>query len=212
MTKERRQQIVDAAARIFNEQGFHRASMAEIAAAVGMLKGSLYYYFQSKDELLFEVILTPLQKLVDALEAVGGSDLPATEAVRQAIRRHVVMAAEYYPTLAVIAQERFDFLGEPYRSRIMALHRRYRQLWLDLLRRGAAEGHLRGDLDPSLATFAILGMCNWMHRWYRPEGPASAEAIADTFASLVLQGLQASDAAPGPATDGQGRRADQSHP
>lgn len=212
MTKERRQQIVDAAARIFNEQGFHRASMAEIAAAVGMLKGSLYYYFQSKDELLFEVILTPLQKLVDALEAVGGSDLPATEAVRQAIRRHVVMAAEYYPTLAVIAQERFDFLGEPYRSRIMALHRRYRQLWLDLLRRGAAEGHLRGDLDPSLATFAILGMCNWMHRWYRPEGPASAEAIADTFASLVLQGLRASDAAPGPATDGQGRRADQSRP
>lgn len=191
MARERRQQILEAAARIFNEHGFHRTSMADIAAAVGMLKGSLYYYFQSKDELLFEVILTPLQKLVDALESVGRSDLPAESAVRQAIRRHVLMTAEYYPNLAVIAQERFDFLGEPYRTRIMALHRRYRQLWLELLRRGAAEGQLRSDLDPSLATFAILGMCNWMHRWYRPDGPASADAIADAFASLVLEGLKA---------------------
>lgn len=191
MARERRQQILEAAARIFNEHGFHRTSMADIAAAVGMLKGSLYYYFQSKDELLFEVILTPLQKLVDALESVERSDLPAESAVRQAIRRHVLMTAEYYPNLAVIAQERFDFLGEPYRTRIMALHRRYRQLWLELLRRGAAEGQLRSDLDPSLATFAILGMCNWMHRWYRPDGPASADAIADAFASLVLEGLKA---------------------
>lgn len=205
MARARRQQIIEAAARIFNQHGFHRTSMADIASAVGMLKGSLYYYFESKDELLFEVILTPLQKLVDALETVIQSDLPPDAAVRQAIRRHVIMSAEYFPNLSVIAQERFDFLGEPYRTRIMELHRRYRQLWLDLLRRGALLGHFRADLDPSLGAFAILGMCNWMHRWYRPDGPASPETIADAFADLVLTGLKPRQAAPASAPDARDR-------
>ncbi|MBE3599318.1 MAG: TetR family transcriptional regulator [Limnochordaceae bacterium] len=198
MSRERRQEIVAAAARIFNEQGFHRTSMADVAQAVGMLKGSLYYYFESKDQLLFEVIQTPLQKLVEALEAVLEQEVDPGTGVREAIRRHIESSAEYYPHLFVIAQERFDFLGEPYRSRIMALHRRYRALWLQLLRRGAQAGRFRSDLDPSLVAFAILGMCNWMYRWYRPEGRASPRVIAEHFAEVVLSGLRAPGAgAPG---------------
>lgn len=135
------QEIIAAAASLFKKKGYRATTLEDIAAAVGMLKGSLYYYIRSKEELLYLVVRDPIRQAYNKLEETP---------------------------------------------------KEYQQLLTQLLQQGVDSGELRSDLDVTVAGYAILGMCNWMYRWYKPEGHMSAEAIADVFTKLVLEGLQQS--------------------
>jgi len=180
----RREEIIRAAAILFRRQGFDATSMQDIAAAVGMLKGSLYYHFASKEELLNEVVNRGVDRLLAGAEPIFASpDLGPREKLRQLIRNHLLHLAQNNDSL-VIASYVADKLEKEHRKAYVAKRDRYE----GFLRQVVVEGIAAGEFPPvdvKLTVWAILGMCNWSIQWYRPDGPYSAEYIADYMSHLI---------------------------
>ena len=182
------QEIIAAAASLFKKKGYRATTLEDIAAAVGMLKGSLYYYIRSKEELLYLVVRDPIRQAYNKLEEIVHSESPATEKITQAIANHIAVFARHYPHIAVYLHEFYNVMPK-LKDNAIETPKEYQQLLTQLLQQGVESGELRSDLDVTVASYAILGMCNWMYRWYTPEGHVSAEAIAEVFTKLVLEGL-----------------------
>ena len=181
--------ILAKATTLFRNKGFSATSMEDISDAVGLLKGSLYHYFKSKEEVLYRIVKPPWEKSVAELEKVATSDLAPLEKLREAIRLNVNMIDSYLPEIAVSLQEGFKAAGNDMRQEILQLQLRYERLLDKIIAEGRASGQLRGDLDPRITCYAILGMCNWMHKWYRRGGRLSSREIADEYISLLTSGI-----------------------
>lgn len=185
----RRQAILDSAARLFGRQGYRQTSMQQIADEVGLLKGSLYHHYQSKQEILFEITRDPLEELVDQLTVIARSDINAYEKVIQAIRSHVYSLDRNYPHLMVVTAETDESLPEGIREDIMQLRRSYQQRWQDIISAGLADGSFTSPGSAPVLVNLILGSINWMHRWYVPDGPLDAQEVATVLCALVLRGM-----------------------
>jgi AcrR family transcriptional regulator len=182
------QEIIAVAAQLFKAKGYRATTLEDIAAAVGMLKGSLYYYIRSKEELLYLVVRDPIRQAYNTLEEIVRSDVPVTAKISQAIVNHMEVFHEHYPHIAVYLHD-FHNLTQKLQQNAIETPKHYQRLWAELLQQGVDTGELRTDLDVKVTGYAILGMCNWVYRWYNPEGTFSAEAIAMIFTKLALEGL-----------------------
>lgn len=184
----RERDIVATAARLFKEKGYRATTLEDIAAAVGMLKGSLYYYIRSKEELLYLVVRDPIREVYSELEAIVAADLPFTEKIAQAIANHMTVFHLHYPHIAVYLHD-YRHLMDKLEQNVIETPKQYQRLWDTLLRQGIAAGEIRNDVDVTMAGYALLGMCNWAYRWYNPAGRLSPQEVADVFTKIALQGL-----------------------
>jgi AcrR family transcriptional regulator len=191
MSPSKEQEIITVAARLFKEKGYRATTLEDIAAAVGMLKGSLYYYIRSKEELLYLVVRDPIRQAYNKLEEIVTSEAPVKIKIAQAIVNHMTVFHQHYPHIAVYLHD-YHHLMQQLEKTTIETPRHYHQLWATLLEQGVATGEVRGDLNVKVTGYAILGMCNWIYRWYNPQGALSAEEIAGIFTTLVLEGLKCS--------------------
>jgi AcrR family transcriptional regulator len=191
MSPSKEQEIITVAARLFKEKGYRATTLEDIAAAVGMLKGSLYYYIRSKEELLYLVVRDPIRQAYNKLEEIVTSEAPVKVKIAQAIANHMTVFHQHYPHIAVYLHD-YHHLMQQLEKNTIETPRHYQQLWATLLEQGVATGEVRSDLDIKVTGYAILGMCNWIYRWYNPQGTLSAEEIAGIFTTLVLEGLTCS--------------------
>lgn len=182
------QEIIAVAARLFKEKGYRATTLEDIAAAVGMLKGSLYYYIQSKEELLYLVVRDPIRQAYNRLEEIVHTDTSAQDKISRAITNHMTLFHQHYPHIAVYLHD-YHNLMQKLQKNAIETPKHYQRLWATLLQQGVDTGELRPDLDTKVTGYAILGMCNWVYRWYNPHGALSAKDIADVFTKLVLEGL-----------------------
>jgi AcrR family transcriptional regulator len=189
-----RADIVQAAAQIFRQKGYHAASMQDIADAVGLQKASLYHHFASKQDILLEILDEALDLLIADMQAVLDTDLPPEDQLRQAMRAYVSRVTQE-ASLAAVLQLEHRNLDPRRRARHIPRRDRYDSLWRELIRRGIDRGTFR-PMDERMVTFALLGIQNWMITWYRPEGRLPAAEIADQFADLMLNGLSPADRRP----------------
>jgi len=188
--ESRRDQILKTATRIFCEKTYHGTTLQEIADAVGMLKGSLYYYITSKEKLLANIILDALHTLNEDLVRVENADLTPVERLRQIVREHVKFNAKYREAGTLFLTERnvLSSLGEM--DKVMQIFERRDKL-IDRTLREAVETGVYRPVDIRIASLAIAGMCNSVLFWYRPSGRLSYDEIADTFFELLHHGLSA---------------------
>lgn len=180
-------EIFDAAASLFKRKGFHATSMQEIADAVGMRKGSLYYHISSKEELLFRISFEAIHAITEQLEEIVAAPLSPSEKLRVAIENHVETLCDKLDLISVFLRESSTLTAEQ-QAQILAYRRRYEDLFKGILREGIEAGEFR-TVDISTVTNALLGMLNWMHQWYRPDGRLKPKAIAEIFADLALHGI-----------------------
>jgi AcrR family transcriptional regulator len=188
MSPSKEQEIIAVAARLFKEKGYRATTLEDIAAAVGMLKGSLYYYIRSKEELLYLVVRDPIRQAHNKLEKIVTSDAPVTTKIAQAIANHMTLFHQHYPHIAVYLHD-YHHVMKQLQKNVIETPKHYQRLWATILQQGVDAGELRRDLDVQVVGYAILGMCNWAYRWYNPHGTLSAEEIAQVFTKLVLNGL-----------------------
>lgn len=182
-------EIFDAAASLFKQKGFHATSMQDIADAVGMQKGSLYYHISSKEELLFRISYSAISTITEQLEEIAAASLTPSAKLRAAITNHVETLCYRLDLMSVFLKES-NTLTADQQAQIFGHRRRYEELFRDILREGVESGEFR-PLDVGATSDALLGMLNWMHHWYRPEGRLTPEEIAEVFIDLALHGILA---------------------
>jgi len=184
----RRQDIRDAAARIFFEKGYGATSMQEIADAVGLLKGSLYHYFDGKEALLYEILRSGYEDATRSLNEVWALE-GALPRIRAFVTVHLRFRAEHRVAMSLAQEVRS--LRDPHRRAIETARDAYDGSFTSLVVEGQQQGVVRRDIDPTLATHAFLGMLDWSAHWYRPAGERTPAEIAAQYADIVVAGLAA---------------------
>jgi AcrR family transcriptional regulator len=182
----RREELVQTAARLFAERGFHGTSMGDIADAMGIQKGSLYSLTASKQALLGESLREGAAAFHAALDGVP-DDLPALERIRLALRAHLLVVAGQLDAATVFTRE-WRYLEGEQRAAFVAERRRYEERWRTLFREGVEHGELRTDVDAEAATLLVLSAANWAYTWLRPD--ADTGALADRFAAILADGVR----------------------
>ncbi|HEV2009733.1 MAG TPA: TetR/AcrR family transcriptional regulator [Candidatus Limnocylindria bacterium] len=185
----REKAIRAAALRIFRQKGYHAASMQDIADAVGLYKGSLYYYVSSKEELLVQLFEGRAEQVLREIDAAASGSGIARERLRAMVRAYVIGVLRNLDSVHVYLREE-QALPPP---ALRQVHRQQHDM-RDHFERVIVEGMREGDFvrsDPKLAALALLGMCTWVHRWYRPRGRLGEAAIADDLAERAVRMLSA---------------------
>ena len=189
-------EIVRAAAGAFGEVGYRTATLEAIAERAGLSKVTLYRYVSSKEELLSLVVERTIATFRQGLRAIVEERHPADETLRRIVRFQVRLLAENLAFLTVFFAEESG-LPAPMAAAAARAKREYDRTIERVVREGIESGRLR-PLPPMLVVFGVLGMCNWLHKWYRPQGPLSPAQIADVFVDLLERGYLAERA---PAAD-----------
>jgi len=182
----KREAVIRAAARAFNERGYHHASIDDIAANLGVTKPTVYYYVANKEQLLFECFLAGLKPIRDAFteaDRMGGTGRVRLRAV---IREYARAVTSDYGWCMVRAHE-LD-LGTEMRRQINVLKSEIDQGIRGLLHSGVQDGSI-APCDPKLSAFALAGALNWIAHWYRPDQPLSPSEIAEEFVGIFERGL-----------------------
>jgi TetR/AcrR family transcriptional regulator, cholesterol catabolism regulator len=180
--------IVTKAADLFARNGFGATSLDDIGEALGVTKGALYYHVKNKEEILKLIFMTVLTVSEEPLRRIAESELSPPEKLHRAIAHHVAVAADRSPAMTVYYREHVHLTG-PFAREISARKKAYEKLFEQILSEGMQTGHFRADLDPKIAMFGLLGMCNSLSQWYRAGGTYSHEQIANIFTALVGQGV-----------------------
>ncbi|MER8161042.1 TetR/AcrR family transcriptional regulator [Streptomyces sp. NPDC094472] len=185
----RRAELLAVAADVFAEQGYSATTVRQIADAAGMLAGSLYYHFDSKESMLDEILSGFLDELWAGYDAVLEADLApratiealVTESFREIDRHRAAVAIYQKESRHLSAQPRFAYLA--------AAQEKFEKAWLGTLERGVAARAFRADLDARL-TYRFVRDTVWVAAsWYRPGGQHSPEEIARQYLSMVLDGI-----------------------
>lgn len=187
-SRRRRQELVDVAARIFHEKGYDATSIQDVAEALGILKGSIYYYIDSKEDLLFEVVQEVHETALANMERLRKLDVDPLVKLRMFVQEHVRHIIDNLVKAAVFFHD-YGSLSSDRRQYIVRERDQYDRFLRRLIEEGQAQKVICADVNAKLASFAILGMMNWTYQWYRPGERLSADAIATGFADMVLAGL-----------------------
>ncbi len=184
---EKLQRILKQASAIFAEKGYHKASIRDISAATGISLSGLYYYFRSKEELLFLIqshcFDTILAQLREDLQGVAE---PA-ERLRILIRNHLAFFAGNMREMKVLSHEGETLDGE-FGVHVLEQKREYAEVVQDVLAGLAPEG---GAVDLRVATFSLFGMMNWIYTWYRPDRDVSVDRLTQEMIHIFLRGFPA---------------------
>jgi len=183
-----RDDILEAAALVFRQKGFHGASMADIAEAVNLQKASLYHHVASKQELLVELLDRALFLLTEGMNSVMTQHVPTDEKLRLAMRSYLQVMTSNLDVTAVLLMEHRSLTPELH-ARHIPLRDSLEQMWRDLIQEGVASG-VFVCADIPMAVRGLLGVLNWTITWYRPDGSLHPEQIADQFAGMFLRGIQ----------------------
>jgi AcrR family transcriptional regulator len=182
-----RDDILEAAAQVFRQKGFHGASMANIAEAVNLQKASLYHHVSSKQEILFELLDRALELLLERISPIASMDVPAAERLCLMIQEYLQILAENTDLSAVLLFEHRSLEGRQH-ARHIPNRDKFENLWREVLKDGVRSRQFVCD-DIPLTARAILGILNWTITWYRPNGLLTVPQIADHYSNLLLNGL-----------------------
>ncbi|HEX3430810.1 MAG TPA: TetR/AcrR family transcriptional regulator [Rhizomicrobium sp.] len=186
--EERRAAIVEQAARLFAERGFLGASIADLAEACETSKSLIYHYYDSKEDILFDVMHSHVRALLDAAEQISAREIAPPEKLRELtlafVRLYVGAAARQRVLLNELQR-----LSKAQRATVIGIQRRLIAIVEDLL------AELRPELAKQQAMKApaamlYFGMINWMHTWLDPAGPVKPARIAELAAEIFLNGVQ----------------------
>jgi AcrR family transcriptional regulator len=182
---ERRQALIDAAAKLFAERGYEQTSIGDLSEATGLTAGGIYHYTSSKEGLLIAITDELLDPLLDRARAIAATDTTADDHLRQLLRAWLLHIESHLPHMLVFTQERHTIEREPQWRAVRRKRRQFEQILDSVLVAGEADGSMAFE-DRGLALLALLGMVNYAPQWLRPNGRRSAEEIADIWCNLFI--------------------------
>jgi AcrR family transcriptional regulator len=186
--RPREREIYDAAARIFYEKGYSATRNEDVADEVGMLKGSLYYYIESKEDLLYGVMRMAYDSIGDHLTETANFEGDDLDRLRFFIVGYTQLVITNMMPIAVLERE-MRSLSPPRRRQVVKWRDDYEAFLRGLLRAGQAAGLVRSTIDVELQSILIFTLVHGLYNWYKPSGARSATEIAELIADFALHGV-----------------------
>ena len=186
--QEPRQEILRAAARLFQQQGYDATSMNDVAAALKLSKGGLYHHFQSKDEILYNIMAHAMditeERVINVVRRIDGVE----ERLRTLIRLHIqVVLSSEDREITVMLHENHP-LPPALRRRINGRKKDYLHFVEHLIAEVQRKRNSHSRVTPRAAAFALVGMINWIYQWYKPDGPLTGDALVQQFTDIFFHG------------------------
>lgn len=188
----RRQEILQAAASVFNRLGLKGASLSAVASEMGVDRATLYYYFSSKEQLFDEIVRSVVEENERFALRIAESEISASEKLRELIVAFMQSYAENYPFLYIYIREDLSHVSEKrsaWSEHMTSLNRSIEKSVIKIIEEGFEDGSMQYIGSARTVAYAVLGMLNWSHRWFRPGRSEGAAQIANTFADFALKGL-----------------------
>jgi AcrR family transcriptional regulator len=190
---ERREELLAIAAQVFAAQGYNATTVRKIADAAGMLAGSLYYHFDSKESMLDEILSGFLDELWARYDAVLGAGFGPRETLEALVTESFREIDRHLDAVAIYQKESRHLGTQPHFAYLVESQQKFEKAWLGTLERGVAAKVFRADLDVRL-TYRFVRDTVWVAAsWYRPGGRHSPEEIARQYLSMVLEGIALHD-------------------
>jgi AcrR family transcriptional regulator len=184
----RLEEVLQSAANIFFAKGFHATSIEDVARDVGMLKGSLYYYIKSKDDLLFQLLLAGIEDGDAFIAQQIDPEGDPVEQLERVIRAQIDYIVQNRVQFGLFLHE-FDSLPGKRQHKLISVMSRYNARFVELVRRGQEQGKLI-EGEPWIIVNGILGMCNWLYRWYDADQGSDAGQIKSVFLRMIFGGIR----------------------
>lgn len=185
-TSDRRTEILKSAAAAFRRRGYHGASVDEIASALEMTKGNLYYYFKNKEEILFACHEYSLDKLLTLMDDVQAEQITPEAKLRKLMLAFVHLILDDLHGTALTLDP--EALSPPLLKRVIAKRDRFDHGIRTIIQQGIDQGQFRPG-DPKMIEFAMMGAVNWISKWFDPAGAQTSDQIGDAFADYLVGGL-----------------------
>lgn len=188
MNRERWEEILIVSARLFREKGYRATTLDDIAAELNVTKPALYYYINTKLDLLYAVCELAINQLLSGAKEIKNSDESLKTKLCNLIRLHVNMFSQSGDIASVFLAEENELPPEK-RAYFRSLSREYEKILREILQDAVDSGLFR-PVDVPLIARAISGMCNWLSAWYKPGGSLTADQVAEVYCDLLLNGLK----------------------
>ena len=185
-TADRRIEILKSAAAAFRRRGYHGASVDEIASALEMTKGNLYYYFKNKEEILFACHEYSLDKLLRLMDGVQAESITPEAKLRKLMLAFVHLILDDLHGTALTLDP--EALSPAMLKRIIAKRDQFDHGIRAIIQQGIDHGQFRPG-DPKMIEFAMMGAVNWISKWFDPAGAQTSDQIGDAFAEYLVGGL-----------------------
>jgi AcrR family transcriptional regulator len=190
----RRKEIAEAAIRVFNRLGFQGASVSAVAAELEIDRASLYYYISSKEDLFDELVRTVVERNLENVKQIQGSDLSPRRKLRDLITTLMSSYGEHYPLFYIYIRENLSHVSDSrseWSTYMRKLNAETSDAVIAIIEQGYADKSFRNVGAPRVVAYGVLGIVGWTHRWFRPESSdVTAEEIGKTYAEMLLAGLE----------------------
>lgn len=181
------QHILRHAAQVFSEKGYEGASIRDISRATGVSLAGLYYYFESKQKILYLIQCTSFARILERLDRRLAALTDPTLRLRALVENHLEYFLRHPAEMKVLSHEA-EALEPPYRRQVADIKRRYYALALGILDELRRARRLR-RLNPRVAVLSLFGMMNWIYTWYNPRVDPPAARLAETMTGIFLAGV-----------------------
>ncbi|MBD8028300.1 TetR/AcrR family transcriptional regulator [Ureibacillus sp. Re31] len=184
-----RRTIINESIDLFDKKGYSKTSIQDIVNSIGATKGTFYYYFNSKQELLRDIHLSYIQELLQEQEVIlHDSNLTSKDKIRKLILLIIGKIRTHGKSARVFTRE-IRHLEEEHIQYVNSIKREFRLNFQKVLEDGVEKGEFRKDLRSDIVTFGILGMVNRSYNWYNPDGEVSEEELVDIYMDIIINGL-----------------------
>lgn len=193
--RQRRRDLIEAAARVFRRKGFSAAKLRDISDELGIDRASIYYYTSGKEELYQDAVSEAVREIVAAVEALEKTDARPDEKLASFVTLLMEAFERHHPYLHLYVQESMSHSTDEgeWSREMKLLSRRYDNAVRAIIGQGMKDGLLVSDGDPRILANAIIGMCNWSYRWFQPGKAAQGAEIGRIFGDMILNGLRRRD-------------------
>ncbi|MEJ9231217.1 TetR/AcrR family transcriptional regulator [Peribacillus butanolivorans] len=186
-----KEKMTENSIRLFEKKGFSETSIQDIVESIGVTKGTFYYYFTSKEQLLMDIhlayideLLNEQEKIIQVLEKSCKDKLfEMVYMLLKSIKTKKSSATVFFREMKNLSEEKL--------AQILPKRDEFRNRIEQLLKKGIESGEFRSNLDTSIISFAILGVANWSYHWFDPDGEKTDQEVARIFVGMILQGIEA---------------------
>ena len=189
--ENRREEIVRAAQELFHRQGYANTSLDDIARAVGIKREGLYYYFENRTQILITIIKPLGLQLRDAVKAIRESGASPDEKIRRAVENHLRRFENRFAESKITLRDDYFSENEAVLAEMGPIWDEYEDLWAAIIEEGQEKGVFDRTLDSRLAFLGILGLCNWVARWYKPGESIPVPDLIEMYNRMVARSLRA---------------------